>query len=382
MRRALDAAMVALVQEPEVRHQDLEAVIEAAPAKLAPALVDHGVAGLAHHHARHLRHQFPNLFAQLDAPRLEAWKNHRVKMSDLRLVAEALQSLAGNWAVVKGPVLVEAVYRRPDVRSYYDLDILVHPLRYREAMACLEQAGAVLDHRNWEILRADRPGQLTYIVGGRTPIDLHWHLVNHPRLRASTHWDMGAVLARAAVTDLGGLDVPTLEKVDALVHLNVHACLSGGHRLVWLKDIERQLAAFPVPFAAIQDRAVEAGVWDAVNLMLLRSSRALGFPGPPPTAWSRFDQLLGSGRFLASGGPGHASSVVAAATRRTARSSVTQTPRGFFRENVMPWARRYGLEAWSPSLSGYIERLQRPAGSEDDREAFFGVVAGEGQGSQ
>lgn len=60
------------------------------------------------------------------------------------------------------------------------------------------------------------------------------------------------------------------------MHLAVHACLSGGHRMVWLKDIERQLVKYPVPRDVVEQRARSAGLWPHTDLALTRAETTFG----------------------------------------------------------------------------------------------------------
>jgi Uncharacterised nucleotidyltransferase len=50
------------------------------------------------------------------------------------------------------------------------------------------------------------------------------------------------MIARARVVDAAGLRSRTLDREDTLVTLAFHAARSDGHRLLWLKDVERSLA--------------------------------------------------------------------------------------------------------------------------------------------
>jgi hypothetical protein len=338
-----DRALIALAQEPGRRRCDLERALAAAPDDLGRRVIDHGLAGIAHRHARHLA--CAELLAELDAARGAAWSSHLTKLADLGELAVALSGLAGRWAAVKGPVLTERVYGRGDLRSYYDIDLLVHPACFGEALEILEaQVGATLLDRNWRLIRSTMRGELSLELHGRTPIDLHWHLLNEASLRRRTSWDMEAVLSRAVVADVGPIRVPVLDPVDSLVHLATHACLSGAHRMIWLKDIERQQARFPVASGDVEARAREAGLWPQVHLALLRAARTFDLPlAAPLPAWSRLNERLGSDRF-STARPLRNGRLLAAATRSGVPSSLSAAGATVAQDLALPWGRAHGLE--------------------------------------
>src|SRR5205085_2726171 len=61
-------------------------------------------------------------------------------------------------------------------------------------------------------------------------------------LRRATRISMEDVFARARSVTVDGVEVRTPDAVDTLIHLALHACLAGGGRFVWLKDIEQAVA--------------------------------------------------------------------------------------------------------------------------------------------
>lgn len=370
---------MSLVQEPSRRRHDLEASLAQAPPRLSELAVDSGVAGVAWAHAKHLKARFPEVVEALDTARKRAWTRHLMTLADLRRVADVLSPIAGSWAVVKGPVLAELVYGAPDRRSYLDLDLLVRPSAFADALHLLEGMGAVLLDRNWHLIASTMRAELSLLLDRRTNIDLHWHLVNEAALRAQIHWDIDALLDRARTEAVGGVTVPVLEPCDALVHLATHACLSGANRMIWFKDIELQLEAFPVPGAAIEDRARSAGVWPQANLALVRSANTLGFPGPEHrTPWTRLNSAVGCGRYRSGHGIGGSGRTLATACRGTATASVRATVAGVMQHVTatadLPAPIRRALPAPPPQH----EELKRVAGSERDRARYLGRVVAEG----
>ena len=74
------------------------------------------------------------------------------------------------------------------------------------------------------------------------PIDLHWHLHYSREDRRPFALDPDAMVERSRRVVVSGASVPTLDPVDTLLTLAFHAARSDGHRLVWLKDVERAVA--------------------------------------------------------------------------------------------------------------------------------------------
>ena len=372
-RPHLDAALVALVTGP-VSARTLTR-LDVHDMELADHAVRHGLPGLAHQHVRHLVLERPELVEALDEARREAWADHLTKTSDLVETAAALSSLDGPWAVVKGPVLVERTYGRADLRRYHDIDLLVHPRAYGQALTLLEAAGAVLLDRNWQLIRSSSRAELSLQLHGRTTIDLHSHLLTEAEVRSSASWAMGPLLHRAQPAQVGRALVPVLDPVDALLHLAVHATLSGGHRLVWLKDLQLQQSAWPVDMALVKSRAEEAGLWPAVHLALLRAARTFGEPAPAwPPLWSRVNSAVGTDRFRTAGWAGDGRTL-AGATRRSVVSSFRSLVQTALRDQFHPWLRSRGLTRWVPPPPPSLKDLRRRGGSQADREAYLRTVA-------
>jgi hypothetical protein len=78
-------------------------------------------------------------------------------------------------------------------------------------------------------------------------------------------------------------DVPvkTLDEVDTVLHLALHAALEGGDRLVWLKDIQQAVSATSLDWDLVVERA---GLWRVnipVGTILVRAKNTLGAAVPP-----------------------------------------------------------------------------------------------------
>jgi hypothetical protein len=249
----------------------------------------HGVSGLISPILRRLDGVPEMLLAELGTDFDSSVHRHLHSTWELSRLKATLDPTGVPWVVIKGPAAVELLYRGQGGRLYQDLDVLVDPSRFREVLAALEASGLRQLDRNWAVLRRDMRGEVHYGGATRLEIDLHWNLVNmyRGRMRISTR----ELLRRADDVRLAGVDVSTLNPTDSLIHLCVHAAISGGDRILWLKDIERAVAVRPPVW---DDLVARSGRWHVaapVGLMLARSARFLGARVPSEVA----SDLVGPG---------------------------------------------------------------------------------------
>jgi putative nucleotidyltransferase-like protein len=312
------------------------------------------------------------------APVREAYTSavgrHLRTLSDLELVLDVLGGYSIAPLVVKGPVLAGAVYRRPDLRGYVDLDVLVAPAEFPVALPALERAGCEVFERNWPLVRDRRLGALRLTTPAGTVLDLHWHPFYERSVRAAVPVDVGAVRARARTVELAGRRVRTFDALDTLVHLAVHAALDGGDRLVWCKDIEQALLYRAVPdWDQLAARAAQWHAAPAVALMLGRARRWLGAPVPLPVLralapdpwWRALVRLCDLAAPALPGRPSPTRAVARAAradgpaSRRELLRRLTHSLRGRTRER---------FDALDPESAAY------PAGGVVERRAYLEEV--------
>ncbi|MEJ7583174.1 MAG: nucleotidyltransferase family protein [Acidimicrobiales bacterium] len=219
--------------------------------------------------------------ARLEEAYFTALQWHVRACHDLAVAPDALERAGVPWLTFKGPVLAEAIYVRHDLRSYADLDLLVSPGRLRDAITALEGAGGQLLDRNWRLARERMHGELHVRMPMGTTVDLHWHVVNEPQLREAFVVRTEELLARARSVDIDGRPVRTLSVEDTLVHLALHACTSGGSRLLWCKDLEQAVGQVGLDWGTVVARACGWGVGPPVATMLTVASQAMHFSIAP-----------------------------------------------------------------------------------------------------
>lgn len=270
------------------------------------------------------------------------------------------------WAILKGPVLVELCYGAPGRRTYQDLDVLVEPARFGEAVELLQQAGGTLLDRNWRMIRAEMRGQVHLVLPSGVPIDLHWNLINGRR--GMMNIDTDTVLGRSRQVDLKQLSVNTLDHTDMLTHLGVHGAISGGDRLVWLKDIERTIAGQPPDWKALVLRSAEWNVSALVGLMLYRSVAVLNADVPPEV----IGQLLGRRLIALSRAVDRLSPLEESIGGPTASRILSRVIGQGFAGGTSVIAYR-SLRHFDPRGADASSPL-REGGTDEDREAYFEAV--------
>jgi hypothetical protein len=102
-------------------------------------------------------------------------------------------------------------------------------------------------------------------------IDLHWHVHYSDEYRRSFAIEPEAMIERHRVVNVAGTPTPTLDPVDTLLMLAFHAARSNGHRLIWMKDIERSVAIESPDLSELVARARAARCAPPVGLMLQRA---------------------------------------------------------------------------------------------------------------
>lgn len=365
----------------------LEALATADPGALVAAAEHHGVAPAVYGLVGASSVLPDDLVAGLERAYRRQWQVQLRSLADLAELVPVLDGLGVPWALVKGPVLAEVVYDRSLPRSYLDLDVLVHRTTFPEVLGALEAAGAWVRDRNWTLVRSGVRGELTMGLPHGSALDLHWHLFNEPRVRRAFRVPIEELLARTRHVQVAGVRTPTLDPADTVMHIAAHACLAGGNRLVWFKDLQ-QLAQHDAPdWDAVVRRSRAYGLSLLVATMLQRSRRLFDAEVPPDVlqalapgvGWRAVVAVAGrlSPPQRSFARPLSARTVMAA-TRRSgpasavelARSVVVDVAKPLLTEPRHPW-RRWILR--QPPLADVAEEnpLVRPSGEVDDRAAFL-----------
>jgi len=256
---------------------------------LVNAADHHRIAPAVYNYVRAMPQTPPDWLAPLKSRHDQQLIRHLTTSADLDFVARTLDHAGLDWLVMKGPVLSDVLWPRPDMRQYYDLDVLVDRPQFAAAVQALEAAGAGLLDRNWPLIRQQMHAELSMILPNGTPLDLHWGLVTQERKRFQTRVPAAQMLQRRTMVDIGGQARPTFDPADTVLSLAVHAAHAGATRLMWLNDIACALARDGVEWSTVRTRARDARLELPVQIVLAKTRRVLGVAVPSvgrDRAWS------------------------------------------------------------------------------------------------
>jgi len=256
--------------------RDLRRFVEAAPIDALPAAAAlHRVGGTV---LRGLQHVdgVPDavrgaLLRQRDRSRLQ----HLLLVAALGRIGRAFDDRQLAWLTMKGPVVAAALYPDAGDRSYADLDLLVGRRDFPEAMRVLEDLGYQHVNHDWADAQQLMIGEVG-MTDGPVRVDLHWHLHFSRADRRPFALDPEAMITRRRCVMVSGHATPTFDPVDTLITLAFHAARSGGHRLIWLKDIERSVAVDEPDLDEVIRRGAAYRCAPSVGVMLGRARRLLG----------------------------------------------------------------------------------------------------------
>lgn len=297
---------------------------------LARAATAHGVQGWLARAVRG-RPDVPGSFQiPLQASAIRVAASHRRLLDESGRAVSVVRSAGVEVAVLKGPALVERYYDDATLRPYGDVDLLVRPGGFAAALDALRDAGYLLADRNWEFLVEDLRGQVHLTSPTGAVIELHWHVVNGSRQRATLRMGPDELWDAVEPAELGGVVSGVLARPDELAHLLLHSAMHGCDRLGWLTDV----------------RAVTA---------------------PADLDWDRVVRRLQRWRFGAGGGH------VLALARRLTGAAVPEDVLGALSSG--PVAR-----AAAGAAAGRWD-LGRPEGASRARELLF-ATAGDGLGTR
>ena len=161
---------------------------------------------------------------------------------------DALRARGIPVIVLKGGVLAERYYRRPDDRPMHDVDLLVRPGDVEKALALASDVGLERfddDHTLDFDLRFDTKTVLTrHPRDLRQPsVDLHWALMRDWLDARGTAW-LETAWQRSQPATVAGRPVHSLAPPDLLVQVVLHLAVQHAfERLLWFCDVALIAAA-------------------------------------------------------------------------------------------------------------------------------------------
>lgn len=174
----------------------------------------------------------------------------------LRL-ASALEGSGVDWRITKGPAVAHLDYDDRSLRSFGDVDVLVHPESWRAALRVLTGAGW---HREAPELAPgfdERFGKgATLTAGGSLEADLHLRFAIG---RFGVLSRPAELFTPADPLLLGGRTVPALAAEGRLLHACYHATLGGFRHLRASRDVAQLALAHGDTWQRATERAQHWG---------------------------------------------------------------------------------------------------------------------------
>jgi hypothetical protein len=209
----------------------------------------------------------------LAAAEIHLQERRRANAAAVQQLLEILSGLkaAGISALpFKGPTLISA-YGDIALRSFRDLDILVHEVDFQATLQVLERMGYTLPTRQLAPQHLDayhrrvRQDALFPDVG--LTVEPHFGLA-----QVSFGLDLPAagLLQRSQPRELAGSIVSQMSPEDTFLTLALHGSKERWKRLIWLADVIHFVQVTPgLDWGMVRARAAENGLTRAVNLAVL-----------------------------------------------------------------------------------------------------------------
>jgi Uncharacterised nucleotidyltransferase len=192
--------------------------------------------------------------------------------------------------LLKGPALAHLLYDVPEQRRYHDLDLLVAPDDLPSARAALVELG----YKNASELVAvdDIGGDIhgeTWLAEGAIVVDLHLRLAG-AKADAQAAWE--ALKVRCTTIELGGSQVPILDRAGSAMQLATHAAQHGHAYVKGCRELVRALDRWPLEvWRGAARLAEEVGATEAfaAGLRLVepgaKLAETLGLPSTSRLDW-------------------------------------------------------------------------------------------------
>jgi hypothetical protein len=208
---------------------------------------------------------------RLQAPLAQRWHDELltcVRLEALAVTTAGLLDRAGiSWRLTKGAALAHLDYPDPSVRTFGDVDLLVHPSDWSSAFELLSASGyrrAAPTLPGGYDARYGKGATLTTADG--LEVDLHRRFAIG-RFGVTARMEM--LFASSGAIQLAGRTMPVLDPVGRLLHACFHASLGGFRRLRAFRDVAQLLlvtgADWEAAFAVARSWRAEAVMASAIR---------------------------------------------------------------------------------------------------------------------
>jgi len=162
--------------------------------------------------------------------------------------AELLDEAGIRWRLTKGAALAHLDYPEASIRTFGDVDLVIHPSDWSEAFRVLSQSGY---QREAPTLPADYDTRFgkgaTLITADGLEVDLHRRFAIG---RFGVTARMETLFESSVSVDLAGWPIPVLDPVSRLLHACFHAALGGFRGLRAFRDVAQLILVSGVDWEA------------------------------------------------------------------------------------------------------------------------------------
>lgn len=175
---------------------------------------------------------------------------------------------------IKGPVVAKH-YRRPEIRHFSDIDLLVERERLDDSLEILGQLDAVVDIPPKRPKAAKRDVLVKDDSGVRFNLDLHWDLFSYSQVRGSADGATPEAWENASFAPDGVIG-PHWELPEAhrIAFLSAHAVLDHRFRLILFRDL-LEISLQPVDWDEVESVARRWKLRSTTYLALWMTRRLL-----------------------------------------------------------------------------------------------------------
>jgi hypothetical protein len=200
---------------------------------------------------------------------------------EARRLSAAFDAAGWRYFFIKGVTLNMLAYGTLGVKRASDLDVVIDPADYPDAVRMLMDDGAVCQFPHEgasfdQVMRWTEGNKHSIWFHFGVRIELHVSLVDNPRMLPG----IGIGSPTQSVALGGGIEVPTLARDELFTYLCVHGATHAWSRLKWIGDVAALLSVTGETERLYRASAA-LGARRAAGQALLLSERLFGLPLPP-----------------------------------------------------------------------------------------------------
>lgn len=245
--------------------------------------IQHGTLALLH---THLMREFAQectasvLNQQRDTCSRATTKNLFL-LGELSRIQSACVKRGVRLMTFKGPALAAEAYGSLALRTFNDIDLLIHPAEYESTRQSLYELGYSLDPKlddAQQSFKLSQKGTLTFRSPSGGYVDLHTHLLD-PAFPFPANFD--ELWERRRNIDVAGVNVVTMAHEDLCVYLAVHGAKHQWGLVGWVLDLALLMEAASISeWTSVERRAQALGQSRLLTLGVNVARAVLGTERP------------------------------------------------------------------------------------------------------